>query len=209
MNSKPQKKTYTSREQREILESVDIPHVKGRSSEEADRLIQEQINAGKLPADTLTRPTQKQISYAKELGITIPVDATRDDVQELFEHRKRQDPLTENQSRYIKKLGGIVYRGMSKYDASCFIEFLMEAKESPKLLEDCEVIEFDESYCRECGRDVITDSIICPRCGGVIDSEDFYPLQRIEPPPHIYTPPPPKAEQFGSFFGRLLRRVFG
>ena len=47
-------KRYTTKEQRQILESVGVPHVKGRSYSEAEHLINQFIQAGRLPRNVLS-----------------------------------------------------------------------------------------------------------------------------------------------------------
>lgn len=210
MNSQPDKTNYTTKGQREILESVGLSHVKGRTLEEADRLIQEQIDLGNLPPDIQTRPTEKQIEFLKLHQIEISEGLTKDQATELIsaeiERIQRRERMTEKQAKMILDLKGKPINGMSKWDAKQFIEFLLDAETNRKLLDQCEITEVAGIFCPKCGAKKQGNESKCLNCKGFLaKSVSPQTIRTIHPPPHIYTPVAPRPRRIPK--KSLLHRI--
>lgn len=161
-------KNYTTKLQRELLESVGVPHEKGRSREKADEMIQRFIDAGKLPKNCLIQPTEKQLAYMAELGISIPEDLTKEQASALIDKavdtRDRSTLISERQFDFIESLGGFASRRMNRLQARKFIELLI----------------MNQPRCRRCGSEYDQRNSRC-RCGAYVPSRG-----KISPPSHIY-----------------------
>lgn len=157
---------YTTERQRAILASVGIPHEKGRAYDEAQALISHQIRAGKLPRNALSPPTEKQLAFLAEHQITVPRDITKEEASEKITALDRVTPLSDRQLKYIRDLGGIPGKSMTRHEASEFIEYLLSA-----------------AYCSKCGANNNHRLDRCPDCGAFLPR-----LGPLRPPRHIYRP---------------------
>jgi hypothetical protein len=186
------RKLYTTQRQRELLKSVGVPHEQGRTREEADRLIDQGIRAGKLPHDCREpRATKAQREYLEQLVGSVPPNLTKARATELIgEAVMRRDssrPITERQWDFIESLGGIPHRRMSLFQASQFIEYL----------------ESREVLCPRCGSGFDHRSTRCDFCGGFVPR-----LEPVHPPAEIWGPDGPRPFRASPWrrLGGLLRR---
>jgi len=60
---------YATRKQRELLESIGVPHVRGRTSAVAVALIKSAIAAGKLPPDCLADEQKASMPIEDNLAV--------------------------------------------------------------------------------------------------------------------------------------------
>lgn len=161
-------KRYTTKGQRELLESAGFPHVRGRTYDEAQQLIEQSIQTGRLPRNVLSPPKQWQIIRLREHGIPFPSDITEDEAGALI--AQKLDPITpisDRQFSFIIELGGVPSKRMMRRDASRFIDYLMDR----------------QSHCAKCGATDDRRSARCKQCGG------FLPKQSpIRPPKYILRP---------------------
>ena len=156
-------KRDTTKQQRAFLASLGIPHEKGRTFDQAQGWINYHIQAGNLPRNAASPPTEKQLSFLAEHDITIPSDITKEEASALI----GVTPLSDRQFEFIKDLGGVPSRSMTRHEASEFIEYLYD----------------NGTVCRKCGANNDRRSDRCPDCGA------FLPRQcRLRPPRHIYRP---------------------
>jgi hypothetical protein len=161
---------YTIQRQRELLDQCGIPHVKGRSYDEAEDIIKRLIAAGDLPRNTVNSPTTKQLDFLVRHGISYQPDCTKDEASNLIQAKIDEmndaEPMSEAQRGYIVKLGGSPGRHMSKLQASKFIDHL-----------------HDLLKCRKCGCSFVPGEARCYTCGGYVPK-----LGGVKPPRAIYTP---------------------
>jgi hypothetical protein len=59
---------YATRKQRQLLQSIGVPHVRGRTRSVAMALIESAIAAGKLPPDRLTDDQKASIPIEQRLA---------------------------------------------------------------------------------------------------------------------------------------------
>ena len=112
------KKRYTTTDQKRILAMVDVPHVRGRSYEEAEVLIEGAINEGKLPRG-VSFASWRQVKLLKELGVAHAPDISKTAASELLD---KHIPATEGQLDFLEYLGAVVLPGCSKKQASDLID---------------------------------------------------------------------------------------
>ena len=150
------KKRYTTKYQRELLESAGLPHRSGRTYDEASSLIQQLIESGDLPQNALSPPTEKQLDFLKRNGISIDDSVTKEKASELIstkiEESNQRIPISTKQHDYIIALGGIPTRSMTRTEAGRFIDYLLE----------------HSSNCTKCGSLDDRRSKQCPSCGAFL-----------------------------------------
>jgi len=165
-----QKKSYTSKQQRELLESVGIPHVRGRTFEEAQELISEQVRQGRLRPSALSPATEKQVAFLKGKGITVDEDLTKEKASELIEswiaRESRGRGMTPRQKEFITELGGSPSGLLNSHEASRYIDYLLE----------------NQSQCPNCGANNDRRHSRCPYCGGFLATESI-----LHPPFSVFT----------------------
>jgi hypothetical protein len=77
------------------------PKSEARRLTKNDGILVEEVT--ELPPDP---PTDRQLEYAKDLGISIPPDATKDDLSDLISLKVDKDqPSTERHREFVKKYG--------------------------------------------------------------------------------------------------------
>ncbi|MCF7848339.1 MAG: hypothetical protein K9M45_05765 [Kiritimatiellales bacterium] len=103
-------KVYTTRHQREALESIGIPHEKGRTRDEADVMIKSAIERGELPRNCIDPPSEKQIAFLQKHNVQFRNDITGTESSELIgakiDELDSNEPMTMKQAELIHKLGG-------------------------------------------------------------------------------------------------------
>lgn len=165
------RKRYSTKQQRSILESIGIAHVPGRTSEEAENLINEQIKLGQLSGNVLSPPTEKQVAFLTKHGVPVTGDVTKEVASELIEQKieelDKETPISDRQFEFIQELGGVPSRTMTRFEASEFIDYLF----------------MHGTKCSRCGSNDDRRSRHCPDCGA------FLPTRSpIRAPGHIYEP---------------------
>jgi hypothetical protein len=163
-------KQYTTKEQRQILESIGVHHVKGRSYDEAKELIEQLKKTGRLPRNILSPATEKQLDFLARHNIAAPTDITEEEADEVMGPKKAEldlvTPISDRQYDFIIRLGGVPSKSMNRDQASKFIEYLMDNRER----------------CRKCGAEYDHRSKRCPTCGGFLPQ-----LSPVHPPSNIFT----------------------
>lgn len=174
-------KKYTTREQRLILESVEVDHVKGRQYDEAQEIIRRFVERGALPEAALSPASDRQLEVLERIGIVPQSMISKEAASELItQHQSIPDELTtvtEKQADYIEALGGILPGNMTRRAATQFIEYLLERVYS----------------CPKCSAYANRRSRRCPSCGGFLPS-----LSPISCPASIYRRPKPDTATSGS-----------
>lgn len=165
-------KIYTTKRQRELLESAGIPHKEGRTRETADKLIDRCIELGRLPAGCREEPaTESQLGLLSELLDTVPPNLTKKQASELIDRtlteRGIELRITERQFVYIQVLGGVPSWKMTRKQAGQFIEYLQDRV----------------AGCPKCGHWYDRRRDRCEQCGGFVPR-----LAATRPPSHIYQP---------------------
>ncbi len=160
-------KRYTTERQRAILASAGVPHTKGRTYGEAQGWINHQIQAGKLPRNLLSPPTEKQLSFLRRHDVAVPSDMTKEEASEKIAALDRVTPLSDRQFKYIMDLGGIPSRSMTRHEASQFIGYLHD----------------NAAACSKCGANNNRTSDRCSVCGGFLPR-----LGPLRSPRHIHRP---------------------
>jgi hypothetical protein len=56
-------------------------------------------------SDTASAPTERQVSYAKSLGIVVPDGITRRQLSDMIDEEKENAPATESQKAYLRDMG--------------------------------------------------------------------------------------------------------
>lgn len=84
------RKHYSTKQQRSTLESIGIAHVPGRTFDEAENLINEQIRLGKLPGNVLSPPTEKQIAFLAKHNVPITDNVTKEAASELIDRKIKE-----------------------------------------------------------------------------------------------------------------------
>ena len=159
-------KQYVTIAQRKALESIGVTHVRGRSRQQAQELIEENIRIGRLPPDILTRPTEKQIEFLRGLGAQVPDNLTKEQASELIDSLTQVRPLSQGQADFIEHLGGVAVPTLTYENAGAFIEYLLD----------------HESKCSRCGA---TDNRRDRRCSCGAFLAKSAP---IYPPPQFLSP---------------------
>ena len=113
-----EKKQYTTPEQRAILESVQVPHLRGRSYDEAAELIAAFVQEGKIPSDW-RRASTIQLSMLDGLGVSYSPDISYNAASQLISDCS---PATERQLEFLQNMGVVVMPGLTRTGASELIE---------------------------------------------------------------------------------------
>lgn len=108
---------YTTTEQRRILELAGIEHVRGRTFEEADSMIDANIQTGRLPVDIRDRATPRQLARLGELGVECSEDISKDDATRLMHEQP-----TAKQLDFLRGLGAELPPDLTKQTASDLID---------------------------------------------------------------------------------------
>jgi hypothetical protein len=156
-------KQYATVAQREALKSIGILHERGRTRQSAQQIIDENVRNGRLPADVLIRPTEKQIEFLRALGADVPDNLTKERASELIDSLTRTRPLSRGQADFIEHLGGVALPSLTYRHAGEFIEYLLDR----------------ESKCSRCGA---TDNRRDERCscGAYLPkSSPIYPSEKF------------------------------
>lgn len=196
-------KRYTTKEQRKILESVGIPHAKGRAFDEAQAIIQEFIDRGELPEAALSPVTARQLPLLETLGIPVSPSMTKEAAAALIDANRHELDArtrpTEKQQRFIESLGGVVSE-MTRGQASEFIDWLLDRAE----------------ICAKCRDYHNRRSDRCNNCGGFLPARSplHCPRHILRVPPRV-VPKRPTTDSVGrriltgilDFFGLLPRHA--
>ena len=162
-------KKYTTKMQRELLESVGVPHQKGRTWDEAQQLLQGFIDRGQLRRNILDPPTPKQLAFIERHNIAAPPDVTKEEATALIGEKiaelDKVTPISEGQYDFIERLDRKPEWDMTRHQAGLFIEHLYA----------------HGSTCNLCGQSASSRSRRCEHCGGFLPRRSA-----MRPPGHIY-----------------------
>lgn len=112
-------KNYTTPEQRDSLLSVGIGHVKGRSFEEAEALIDQQIRLGNLAPEHKDRASFRQLEKLDELELEYEPMISKKEASDLI---SRYESATDRQKEYLVAMGVSFDADITKSDASSLID---------------------------------------------------------------------------------------
>ena len=175
-----------TRRQKEVLSSAGIEDVKALDYEQAQQLIQNLVDCQKLPRNVMSPATLRQITYLDKLGVEHPSDLTREEASDLLSRKISQAqptlPVTQKQLDFIASLGGMPHRSMNQYEATQFIDYLLE----------------NGGHCPHCGTENDCRHSQCPKCGAALPQCDI-----IEPPLEIYVPKAPPNSLMGFLLSLL------
>lgn len=113
-----EKRKYCTPEQRAILESVQVRHVRGRSFDEAAWLIAALVVQGKIPNDW-RRASTKQLSLLDGIGASYSPDISYNAASQLISNCS---PATPAQLEFLQGMGAVVMPGLTRTGASELID---------------------------------------------------------------------------------------
>ncbi len=112
-------KKYSTADQRKILALAGVEHVAGRSFDEAESLIDANINLGILPPDIRDRASIRQLAVLDKIGVEYPDNISKSGASQLID--QHTEP-TEKQLEFLHSLGSAIPHGLTRKSASALID---------------------------------------------------------------------------------------
>lgn len=142
-------KKYATKEQKIILEDAGILYKKGRTKDEADKIIKILIEKGQVEKNILTRATEKQIIFLTSKGVEIPNNFTKEQATEkIYEINMGQDgdePATKKQLDFLSELGLKPKLNPNKWRVSRTLDYLLSIK-----CDRCDQIDYENLNNKKC-----------------------------------------------------------